>query len=462
MRAVLGFTAAAALVITAAWWLAGLPGGVTATIQGTTFQVSAPVFLASMGALFVAFYVALRLLSHLFRLPIYLRRRAQAYQRTQGEAATNRVLVALAAGEGEAARREAERARRLLGDTPLLLALSAQASQQAGREGEAEAAYRALASRPEVPLIGWRGLLRQAMARGDWEAAADYARKAEAASPNTAWMREERLSLALRTGNWADALRLASPTARAALATAAAETVEDPAEARGLAKRAFEADPSLAPAAIAYANRLRAAGREPDAQDVLRQSWKTAPHPDVADIYLAVFTDPRARLRAAEEFVETDPDHPESHLMLARALLEAGRPADARRHAEAAREAGLNQHRLWLLLADIAEAEGDAAGGRDALRFAAVADPDPVWQCEECRTQPGGWVSVCPHCGTPGKVRWVQPKHALLHGPQASPQARSGASSGASSDAASEASADGSAERHAPRRSETKDIEGVP
>lgn len=453
MRAVLGFTAAAALVIAAAWWLAGLPGSFTATIQNTTIQASMPMFLFGLGVLFVAFYVALRLLSYLFRLPFYLRRRARAHQQIQGEAATNRVLVALAAGEGEAARREAERARRLLGDTPLLLALSAQASHQAGREAEAEATYRALASRPEVPLIGWRGLLRQAMARGDWEGAAEYARKAELASPNAAWLREERLHLALRTGNWGDALRLASPNARAALATAAAETVADPAEARRLTKRAFEADPSLAPAAIAYANRLRAAGKEPEAQDVLRQAWQTAPQPDLADTYLAVFTDPRARLRAAEEFVEASPDHPESHLLLARVLLEDGRPADAKRHAEAARAAGLNQHRLWLLLADIAEAEGDAAGGRDALRFAAVADPDPVWQCEECRTRPGGWTSVCPHCGTPGKVQWVQPKQTLLHSAQASPQASSEAFG---------ASTDGSGERHVPRLAETKDIEGVP
>lgn len=445
MRAVLGFTAAAALVVAGAWWLAGLPGSLTATVQDTTIQASMPMALFGLGVLFVAFYVVMRLLSHLFNLPRYLRQRARARQSAQGQEAITRTLVALAAGDGEAARREAERGRRLIGDTPLMLTLSAQASRQAGHEGEAEAAYRALAARPEAPLLGFRGLMRQAMARGDWEAASDLARKAERVYPNAPWLREERTHLALRTNDWAEALRHSRPSARAALAVAAAETTTDPAESRRLAKQAFEAEPTLAPAAIAYANRLRASGKEKAAQDVLRRAWTMAPQPDLADTYLAPLTDPGARLQAAEEMVQGAPDHAEDHLLLARLALEAGRPAEAKHHAEAARAAGLNQRRLWLLIADIAEAEGDAAAGQDALRYAAVADPDPAWQCEACNTQPPGWTPVCPHCGTPGQVRWRQPKGDALPAP-----------------GTAETAPAGPGERPIPRLAQAEDVEGVP
>jgi HemY protein len=84
---------------------------------------------------------------------------------------------------------------------------------------------------------------------------------------------------------------------------------------------------------------------------------------------------------------------------------------EARRHAEAARDAGLNQRRLWLLLADIEEADhGDSEAGRlaqrDALRRAASADPDPTWRCTVCHTQQPVWHPACPACATAGGLRW--------------------------------------------------------
>ena len=137
------------------------------------------------------------------------------------------------------------------------------------------------------------------------------------------------------------------------------------------------------PAALAYATRLRAAGRERRALVVIRHSWAIAPHPDLADFALAPVSDNLQRMQAAQRLTEANPDHAESRLLLARTALEAGLTGEARRHAEAAAATGLNQRRLWLLLAEIEEAEGgDSETGRlaqrDALRHAAAADPDPL------------------------------------------------------------------------------------
>jgi len=179
-----------------------------------------------------------------------------------------------------------------------------------------------------------------------------------------------------------------------------------------LARQAWKADASLAPAALAYATRLRADGREARAQGVIRHSWALAPHPDLAAFALAPVTEKLARARAAQLLAEANPEHVESRILLARTALEAGLTGEARHQVTLAREAGLNQRRVWLLAAEIEEAEqaGSDAGGiavREALRQAASADADPEWRCTVCHTPGGAWYPACPSCGSAGSVRWL-------------------------------------------------------
>jgi len=410
MRIVLGLTILAAALIALAWWIAGLPGNVSATIGDTTISTGTPVALVLLALLFLVLYFAVRLLVSLTRVPRSVRRSRVRSQRRRGESAVTRALVALAASDPAAAQREAGRSRRLLGETPLTLLLTAQADRQAGREEAAAAVFRQLAERKDAAFLGLRGLMRQATARGDWTGAEELARQAEAARPGARWLQEERRALALRTGKWADALRLSGPELRATLAVAAAGSAEDPAAALRFAKQAWTANPSLAPAAIAYATSLRAMGRDAKANEVLRQSWATQPHPDVATEYMADLTDKKMRLQAAKGLAQQNPKHPESHLLLARAALDAGVTKDALRHIQAARDAGLNQRRVWVLLADVADQGGHPNEAQDALRHVATADPDPFWRCAACGTAHPRWQPVCDACNTPGEIAWMQLK----------------------------------------------------
>ncbi len=415
MVAVLGFTLLAALCVVFAWWVAALPGSVAIVIAGTTIETSTPVALTLLGLLFLAIYLVVRLVAGAIRLPRVLRRGRRDRNRLRGDAAVTRALVALAANDAGAARREAERSRRLLGDTPLTLLLAAQAGRQAGRDTEAAAVFQLLADRTDGKLLGLRGLLRLAVAREDWPEAAKLAAQAEAAHPGAAWLTEERQRMALQTGQYREALRLmgparrqsADPDVRAALGVAAADEEADPNAALRQAKQAFESAPSLGPAAIAYARRLRAGGRERPALEVLRRSWSLLPQPEVADTYLETLTDPLARHRAARELVTASPAHPDSALLLARTSLEAGLTAEAARHAGTARGAGLADRRLWVLMADIAEADGDAAASQEALRHIAGALPAPAWRCGNCGTLHQAWHPVCEACGVPGKIGWT-------------------------------------------------------
>jgi HemY protein len=412
MRRVLLVLLVAGLVLALTWILAGLPGRVSAEFGDFTFEAATPVLALGLLLLFLLLYALFRLLSAAIRLPRTLRDRQAARRRRAGDVAVTRTLLALAAGEKGDARREASRSRRLLGDTPQTLLLAAEAGRLAGRTDEAETAFHVLAGRDDAAFLGLRGLLRQAIEREDWTAAAALARQAETVQPGAAWLRRERARLAVRAGNWSDALALADADApKAALAAAAAGAEPDATRALRLAKQAWQDDPSLAPAALAYASRLRAAGRENRALAAIRHSWSIAPHPDLAAFALAPVEDPLGRTQAAQRVTEANPEHTESRLLLARTALEAGLTGEARRHAEAARAAGVSQRRLWLLLAEIEEAEGgDTEAGRlaqrDALRHAATADPDPQWRCSTCHTAHPEWHAACPDCFTVGSLRW--------------------------------------------------------
>ena len=406
MRRILLVLLVSALVLAFVWALADLPGRIGGNIGDITFEAATPVVVLALLLAFVVLYVVFRLLGAAVRLPRTLRARSAMRRRQAGDAATTRALLALAAGETGDARREASRARRLLGDTPATLLLAAAAGRIAGRVDESESAFRALADRKDAAFLGLRGLLLQAVEREDWAEAAALARQAETVQPGAAWLRHERERLAVRAGNWAAALELADGDApKAALAAAAADAEPDAGQAMRLAKLAWQDDPSLAPAALAYARRLRATGRESRALAIIRQSWSIAPHPDLAEFALAPVDTPLARMPAAQKLTQANPEHVESRLLLARIALQAGLIGEARRHVEAARGAGLNQRRLWLLLAEIDEADG--GDQREALRHAATADPDPVWRCTACRTVCAEWHPSCPNCFTVGSLRWT-------------------------------------------------------
>jgi len=407
MRRALLLILVSAVVVAAAWWIGHLSGGLSLQIGQTTIQAPIWVAIVSLIVLVVLIYLGSRVFATIFRLPGAFRAGGERRARRRGEAAITSTLTALAAREPADARREAARARRLLGETPQTLLLSAYAGSISGDEAEAEAAFEKLAGRKESAFLGLRGLLRLALSREDFVRAAELARQAEAAHPGAAWLRGERIQLALRTGAWADALLLTQEDApKAGFGAAAAEAEADLAQAHKLAKQAYKRDPALAPAAIAYARRLREGGRDRAAQDVLRRSWALAPNPAMADFALLPAPDKRARLQIGIDLVKGAPDHPESHMLLAKLYLDAGLPADAQRHIEAVRAAGIDQRRVHLLLADICEAEGNDTAQKEALRGAAMAAPDPEWRCESCGTTLSAWAPACPVCHMVGRVRW--------------------------------------------------------
>lgn len=402
MLRALKFIFIAAILLALAWWIGGLPGTLTAHSGPYTVETSVPAAILILFLLALFFTILLRVLGGIRRAPGGFGAWRGGRRQKLGEIATQRGLVALAAGDASAARAEAGRARKLLGDTPLVLLLTAEAARLSGLTDQAQAAFKQLTTHKDMAFLGHRGLLRHSMAAGDHDAAHGHARAAEDAYPGSNWLKTQRLDLAVRQQNWSAALALTkTPAEIAALATAAAQASTDRQRAIGYAKQAVKADPTLAPAVVALAKALRDAGKLRTAKRALLEGWKTAPNALIAQAYLAETPAPLERAQQAMELAAEKPGHPESELLLGETSLAARLTGEARRHAEAAIAAG-------------------ATDGRAQNILAALDDkpPQPVtnpgWTCTACHAAQAAWTPVCPNCHNIGSLKWQPVSTALV------------------------------------------------
>ena len=417
MRAVLVLLLAAAIVLAIAYGLASIPGTLGGAVGAVQFEAPMSVAVTLLLALLLVLGVLGRILGRVAAVPRLTGSRFRVRRREQGDRAITASIQALAAGEFDGARREASRARRLLGDVPQTLLVTAEAEHAAGRGTEAAGAFRELADRRDTAFLGLRGLLRLAVEAGDWPRVRALIGEAERARPPGAWLLREKLLLATRTGQWREALPLArDDRERAVFATAAAAAEPDRAVAIKLAREAHKLAPALAPAALGYARRLHEEWNAAKALAVLRETWREAPHPALAEAALAREPDPIKRVQLATTFAARGADELETHLLLGRATLDAGMIGEARRHAAAAGDAdpGAPDRRVLLLRADIAERDPALPDAErrtlfaGLMRDAAAASPGPGWRCESCTAEHAAWSPVCPHCGTPARINWTR------------------------------------------------------
>jgi HemY protein len=400
MRRALRFIIIAAILLGIAWWISTIPGTLAIHAGTVTLQTSVPIAILLFLILIGLFTILFRVLGGIRRAPggygVWRSRR----RKNLGEIATHRALNALAAGDAKAAEAESLRARKLLGETPLVLLLIAESARLAGDQPQAQAAFQRLAGNKDTAFLGHRGLLRLSAAAGDHNTASKHAISAGDAYPGSAWLKEQRLNLAVKRTDWKAALALArNPAEVAALSTAAANAAPTNRESLAFARQAIKANPALAPAVVAYATALRKAGKPRAAKSALIKGWNTAPNPLISATYLEGITVPLERAQAAGDLAFAKPGHPESELLLAETSLAAKLTGEAKRHANAAIAAGLTDKRPYAVLAALDD-------GRDALSALANA-PIPRWRCNACFTEHDSWAPVCPHCAKPGTFNWT-------------------------------------------------------
>ncbi|MCW5750435.1 MAG: heme biosynthesis protein HemY [Alphaproteobacteria bacterium] len=406
-------------------WLAEAPGRLALDWHGYRIETSAAA--AVVLALAFAFAMAL-----LYRFWLFVRQGPSAFgaarretRRRKGYLALTRGMLAVASGDGRAARRLSAMAERLLEDRAPTLLLTAQAAELAGEQAQAERAYREMLERPETEFLGLRGLLTAAVRSGDRKAALDYARRAEALRPGTEWLLRERLALEAAAGDWeaaADTLergakRRALPEEvtqhqRAVIALqragqADAEGLER--EALDWAVKAAKADPGFAAAQVEAARRLQVAGRVRKAARLLAAAWSRAPHPEVGRAYMELYSSEEAKRRwlRAEELVAGQLDHPESKALLAEATVAAGDAKAARPLVLALKAAEGETARVCRLMASVERAEwGDSQAAHDWAAKVPKAPEAGQWVCGACGHGASQWRPHCRNCQAFARLVW--------------------------------------------------------
>ena len=391
MWKVLKFFVIAAILLALAWGVASLPG--TLTINAARYQINTPVPVAVVAILLLLILVLLLswLLRALRRTPTRLLQWRGHKRLLAGDTALQRGFVAIAAGDAKGAQTATSKAKALLGETPLVQWLSAEAARLAGQTEDARAGFERLTQSKNMKFLGHQGLLRETMQAGQMEAATKQAAEAEAAWPGGNWTRQQRLTLALEHKNYPVAFTLAGTGAeRAALAVAAAKAAPTPQEALKFAKLAMKADAAapMVPATLAQA--LRDSGKNRAARKIVKQSWAKAPS---APLAAAWFTPDATKLERAKDAIKLaafNQGHVESELLLAQTSLDAQLSGEARAHAQKAQTLGNIDGRAVSILAKLDNQPAPA--------------PSATWHCTGCQTKQESWMPVCPACGKIGSL----------------------------------------------------------
>ena len=429
----------AGLVIVAGLIAAGVffadhPGQVAIVWQGWQIETSVGVLVVAAALAALVAGLLYSLVALVIKTPRRLRRRRRERRRRAGYRALSRGMVAVAAGEAQEARRHAKKAELLLADPSLALLLSAQAAQLDGDEDAAKKFFTAMLERPETEFLGLRGLLNQALRADDRDTALRLSERALALRPGTQWAALSRFGLEARAGRWEAArqtLALAEkrrliPPERARhqrgvilyeLSRAALDA-DEPRRALKLAAEAQGMTEDLATPAAHYARLLLGQKRIGRAAGAVERAWRTAPHPELAQVYGAIYDrePPLARVKSFERLAAQNPAARESHLAVAEAALGAQLWGEARRHLEEALAVGVTT-RLCLLMARLEEAEhGELGSQREWLDRAVTALPEPRYLCANCGGESLEWRSLCPHCSAFDALSWRPPASAAPAG----------------------------------------------
>lgn len=402
-------------------WLAERPGDLVLTWQGyeirTSLMVAAVLIVIVIGAIALIGAIVRRIVT----TPRSVSQFFGARRRDRGYRALSRGMIAVGAGDVRGARRAASEAQALIGKEPLVLLLTAQAAQIAGDGAAARTAFEALSEERDTRVLGLHGLFVEARRQGEHIAARHFAEEALRLQPKIGWAGTALFEYQARAGDWQGALTTLAANGdagiveaakarrlKAVLETARAMELEagEPDEARRLALDAHKLAPDLVPAATVAARLQARAGEVRRAARTLEQTWKVAPHPEIAEAYAAVRPGDSVldRLKRVKRLSDMRSGHAEAAIAVARAAIEARDWSEARAALGDLVRTNPSE-RVCLLMADIEEGEnGDQGRVRMWLTRAINAPRDPAWIADG-RIFPA-WAPLSPISGTLDAFEW--------------------------------------------------------
>lgn len=432
MFRVLVFLAKITLLVVAIVWVLERPGKIAIEWQGYLVETTVGVVIGALAILLLVWTLAYRFWRSVVSMPEVLKRYRWIKTREKGYQAITRGLVAIAAGDAVAAQRYADKANKMVPDTPLAGLLRAQSALLGGNVPKARREFMQLLDDEEATFFGVRGLLAENLKEGNYGDALDLMRRADHLQPKRHWVirtlfdletRQREWQRAEKTLNRAKKLRVFDPATalshQQCLWLAMAEEYlrdDNVVKAARYAQKSFSLDKSHTPSALVLVRALDRLGKQKKAVHVIEQAWKLNPHPDLSDLWARHMPKPSKKKKAnyspyekgedaykwMQRLYTLSPDHRLSAVALGRAALEA-------RHYKEAREL-LTMGVDYRGLAKLEHLEtGDDVKARQWLERAADAPPDYRWVCQHCGAISLDWAALCHDCGSFNAYEWVVP-----------------------------------------------------
>ncbi len=404
------------IVLAAVIWVAEHPGRIKIEWLDYTLDFHIGFFLIALFVLLALGIILFAFTKGILDFPKTFARYKMITAKDKGLKAFATGLSAIAAGDVKGAARQAYRTQKFLDDgNPLSLLLKAQVARLNGDEAGASRAFIELMKDKNAGFMGVRGLLQNALERGDYDGALELGRKALKDYPRQGWILNIVYDLELKARNWAGAGKILVRAQKAGAITrekALSDRVaillaqgleyknsgDNKAYMRALQK-AYRIDTSFLPTALWKADAHIENGQYRAAVRTIEKAWKCAPHPELTQLWAKACRPPKnnntmARVRWFEKLLKLDPQSVEGLQAMASIMTQEQLWGDARRYLEMAEKIRPNVHlyKLWAKLEE--KATGNEMAVCAWLEKAADAPREKVWICSETGRVYDEWVPV--------------------------------------------------------------------
>ena len=403
-------------------------GEIVLTVGDTAYAVELTTAVIGLIVALIVAVLLVLLVRAILKAPRRITRHGRRRNAERAQLAVSQGLLAIAAGDIRTADRAAIEASRRAPGLPLTRLLEAQAAQLRGDRTRALHVFQEMTEAAPTRIAGLRGLYIEAEREGEQEAARQIAETARHEAPSAAWAARALLRHQAAAADWEGALRtltgavdgkiLDKRTARrqravVLTAKALAEEEGNPDAARKAAIEAHDLAPELAPASVVASRLLSRQGDVRRATRVLEDTWRVAPHPEVADAYVHVRSGDSAgdRLKRAETLFRMRQQADDGRLAVARAAIDARDFARARDVLTPVLTTRPTRNAL-IVMAELVQAETDDRGqAREWLARAVNAPRDPVWTADGMILE--AWAPASPVTGRIDTVEWKVPVEEL-------------------------------------------------
>jgi len=348
-------------------------------------------------------------------------------KRDRGLTALTEGFAAIAAGDTKQARLLTKKATYCLGPIPITHLLSAQTAQLEGNHEQVKLHYTALLENKDTEIIAIKGLLIQARQEGDLAKAQFLAEKALKLRPDADWVVSILTDLYKMTMNW-DKAQLMLERAHskklitndnlsrsmAVMSVAKSKQAQEQGklpEAFKCAKRAYKLRSEFVPAVKQFASILIEMSEKKKAAKILEHCWVRSASSEIAELYMKIYELEPAlkKLEKAERLLGIMPNHPDSHIIVAKTALAVGDTAKARGHIRMA----IGMRETTSLCNMMAELERQEGASHDIVEQwqdrATTSSSDNAWVCASCNHAFVDWSANCPNCSSFDSLRWANP-----------------------------------------------------